>query len=107
MRMHLNADLVVLSACETAKGRVAAGEAVIGLTWAFFVAGSPATLVTQWKVESASSSVLMTDFHRHWKAGQRVTKARALQLAAVQMLHSKNYSHPFYWAGYVLIGNGK
>jgi CHAT domain-containing protein len=108
MRMHLNADLVVLSACETAKGNVTSGEAVIGLTWAFFVAGSPATLVTQWKVETASSSVLMTDFHQRWKAGQNgMSKAKALQLAALQMLHDKTYSHPFYWAGYVLIGNGK
>ena len=108
MRMHLNADLVVLSACETAQGKVSAGEAVIGLTWAFFVAGSPATLVTQWKVESASSGDLMTDFHKRWKGGRSgLSKARSLQLAAVQMLHSRNYSHPFYWAGYILVGNGR
>lgn len=108
MRMHLNADLVVLSACETARGKVAQGEGVIGLTWAFFVAGTPATLVTQWKVESASSTQLMTDFHQRWKGGQTgVSKAKALQAAAVQMLHSRDYSHPFYWAGYILVGNGR
>lgn len=108
MRTPLNADLVVLSACETARGRVSAGEAMIGLTWAFFVAGSPATLVTQWKVESASSTSLMTEFHRRWKGGHTgLSKTRALQLAALQMLHTSKYSHPFYWAGYILVGNGQ
>jgi CHAT domain-containing protein len=108
MGMHLNADLVVLSACETARGRVSAGEATIGMTWAFFVAGSPATLVTQWKVESASSTALMTAFHQGWKGGGTgLSKAKALQMAAVQMLHNRNYSDPFYWAGYILIGDGR
>ena len=108
MRVSLSADLVVLSACETARGKISAGEAMIGLTWAFFVAGSPATLVTQWKVESASSTALMTEFHRRWKGGRNgLSKARALQLAALQMLHNRNYSNPFYWAGYILVGNGQ
>src|SRR5262249_61625619 len=54
MQMDLHADLAVLSACETARGRYGAGEGVIGLTWALFVAGVPSTVVSQWKVESAS-----------------------------------------------------
>jgi len=108
MQTPLNADLVVLSACETARGKVSPGEAVIGLTWAFFVAGSPATLVSQWKVESASSTALMKDFHNRWKGGRTgLSKARALQAASVQMLHSHNYAHPFYWAGYIIVGNGR
>lgn len=108
MGMRLNADLVVLSACETARGKVSSGEATIGMTWAFFVAGSPATLVTQWKVESASSTALMTAFHQGWKGGETgLSKAKALQSAAVQMLHNRNYSDPFYWAGYILIGDGR
>jgi CHAT domain-containing protein len=108
MRMRLNADLVVLSACETARGRIFAGEAVIGLTWAFFAAGSPAIVVSQWKVESQSSSVLMKDFHQRWKGGYTgLSKAKALQMAAVQMLRSRDFSHPFYWAGYILVGNGR
>src|SRR5262249_48206288 len=99
MRMRLHADLVVLSACETARGKISAGEAVIGLTWAFFVAGTPTMVVSQWKVESASSSTLMADFHQRWKgASSGLPKARALQMAAVKMLRSRNYSHPFYWA---------
>jgi CHAT domain-containing protein/uncharacterized protein HemY len=108
MKMRLNADLVVLSACETARGRISAGEAVIGLTWAFFVAGSSAIVVSQWKVESESSGVLMMDFHQRWQGGRSgLSKARALQTAAVKLLRSRNYSHPFYWAGYILVGDGR
>lgn len=106
MRMHLSADLVVLSACETARGRVAAGEGVIGLTWALFVAGSPATIVSQWKVESASSTQLMVAFHSKWKAGANgLSKARALQQATISLLRTPEYSHPFYWSPYVLVGD--
>ncbi len=63
MALDLRADLVVLSACETARGRVAPGEGLIGLSWALFVAGSPASIVSQWKVESASTAELMQQFH--------------------------------------------
>src|SRR5262249_4503846 len=53
MKLRLKAELVVLSACETARGRISAGEGVIGMSWAFFVAGTPTTVVSQWKVPSA------------------------------------------------------
>ena len=108
MNLSLSADLVVLSACETARGQVAAGEGVIGLMWAIFVAGSPATLVSQWQVESKSSSALMLGFHRAWSAGAPGTsKARALQLASLKLLQARETSHPFYWAGFVLVGDGR
>src|ERR1051326_3540752 len=68
MRLRLSADLVVLSACETARGRVGAGEGVIGLSWALFVAGCPTTVVSQWQVESSSTTELMLEFHRSLKA---------------------------------------
>jgi len=108
MNTPLRADLVVLSACETARGRVAAGEGVIGLMWAVFVAGSPATLVSQWQVDSASSTALMVAFHREWSDGQRnMSKARALQKASLKVLHTGGFSHPFYWAGFILVGDGR
>jgi CHAT domain-containing protein/Tfp pilus assembly protein PilF len=108
MNTQLRADLVVLSACETARGRVAAGEGVIGLMWAVFVAGSPATLVSQWQVDSSSSTALMVAFHREWSDGQRhVSKARALQQASLKVLHTRGFSHPFYWAGFILAGDGR
>jgi CHAT domain-containing protein/Tfp pilus assembly protein PilF len=108
MNTHLRADLVVLSACETARGRVAAGEGVIGLMWAVFVAGSPATLVSQWQVDSASSTALMVAFHREWNDGQRkLSKSRALQQASLKVLRTRGFSHPFYWAGFILAGDAR
>ena len=86
MALDLRAELVVLSACETARGRVAPGEGLIGLSWALFVAGSPASIVSQWKVESASTAELMQQFHRRWRGAPRLSKAEALQQAALPLL---------------------
>jgi CHAT domain-containing protein/tetratricopeptide (TPR) repeat protein len=111
IKLDLRADLVVLSACETARGRVGAGEGVIGLTWALFVAGSPTTVVGQWKVDSASTTQLMLEFHRNLKneinnEKREIGTARALQQAAMKLLRSNEYRHPFYWAGFVVVGDG-
>ena len=110
MQMDLKADLAVLSACETALGRYGAGEGVIGLTWALFVAGVPSTVVSQWKVESASTRDLMLNFHRQLRAPAaakaKVTKADALRQAALKVMRNPETSHPFYWAGFVLVGDG-
>jgi CHAT domain-containing protein len=108
MNLELKADLVVLSACETARGKLGAGEGMIGLSWALFVAGSPATVVSQWKVESASTTELMVEFHRHLKGqtrGQQLTKSEAMRRAALKLLKMKDYRHPFYWAAFVIIGD--
>jgi CHAT domain-containing protein/Tfp pilus assembly protein PilF len=108
MNLNLNADMVVLSACETARGRIGAGEGVIGMTWALFVAGSPTTVVSQWKVESASTTELMLEFHSALRTPQaRTSKAQAMQSAALKLLRSTDYRHPFYWAGFVLIGDAR
>jgi CHAT domain-containing protein len=110
MQMDLRADLVVLSACETARGRFGAGEGVIGLSWAMFVAGAPATVVSQWQVESASTRDLMLNFHRQLRAPAaeaKVTKAEALRQAALTVMKNPETNHPFYWAGFVLVGDGK
>ena len=103
MDLDLHADLAVLSACETGRGRLGAGEGIIGLTWAFFVAGCPATVASQWKVESASTTELMLEFHRRLAAGD--DKARALQQASLKLARSQRYKHPFYWAGFVVMGD--
>jgi CHAT domain-containing protein/lipopolysaccharide biosynthesis regulator YciM len=111
METDLRADLVVLSACETARGRVGAGEGVIGLSWALFVAGSPTAVVSQWKVDSAGTSELMLAFHKSLNAGikQRahLSTAGALRSAALNLLKSIEYRHPFYWAGFSVIGDGQ
>jgi CHAT domain-containing protein/tetratricopeptide (TPR) repeat protein len=109
MRLDLKADLVVLSACETARGRFGAGEGVIGLTWAMFIAGAPATVVSQWKVESTSARDLMIDFHRRLRTPSRkpASKAEALRQAALRLMKNPQTSHPFYWAGFVLVGDSE
>jgi CHAT domain-containing protein len=111
MDLDLKADLVVLSACETARGRIGAGEGVIGLTWAFFVSGTPTTVVSQWRVESASTTDLMLSFHRNLKstsgsARYAMSKAEALRQAELKLLRTRGYEHPFFWAGFVVMGDG-
>jgi CHAT domain-containing protein len=111
VHLDLRADLAVLSACETARGRVGAGEGMIGLTWAFFVARVPATVVSQWQVRSDSTAELMVEFHRQLQARDakgtaRVTKAEALRRAALKLLGSNQYHHPYFWAGFVVVGDG-
>jgi CHAT domain-containing protein len=105
MQLDLRADLAVLSACETGRGRIRAGEGVIGLSWALFVAGVPTTVVSQWKVESSSTAQLMRTFYERWMGGQ--SPARALQSAARKLLQNDRYAHPFFWAPFVAIGNAQ
>jgi len=111
MNLDLNADLAVLSACETARGKISPGEGVIGLAWAFFVAGCPSIVVTQWKVESSSTTELVVAFHRNLKyfmssPAWTLKKVEALRSAALKLIRSEKYKHPFYWAGFVLVGDG-
>ena len=110
MQLDLKAELAVLSACETARGRIGAGEGVIGFSWAMFIAGVPSTVVSQWKVESASTRDLMVNFHRSLispaSKQTRLAKSDALRHAALKLMRNPETSHPFYWAGFVLVGDG-
>jgi CHAT domain-containing protein/lipopolysaccharide biosynthesis regulator YciM len=110
MDMNLNADLAVLSACETANGKVAPGEGVIGMSWAFFVSGTRSMLVTQWRVNSAGTSQYMVKFYRSLESkgiDSPNSKATALREAALALLNEKRYQHPFYWAAFVMIGTSR
>ncbi len=100
--LRLSAELAVLSACETARGEISQGEGVIGLSWAFFVAGCPSTLVSQWKVNDASTATLMTAFHRSLKSGR--DKSEALRQAQLSLLRAGRTRHPYYWAPFTLVG---
>ena len=109
--MNLRSEMVVLSACQTARGRVGAGEGVVGMSWAWFVAGVPATVVSQWEVDSSGTRQLMVEFHRGLArhsatGGSRISKAEALRLAALSLLKDNRYRHPFYWAAFVIVGDG-
>lgn len=109
MKLDLHADLVVLSACQTARGQVGAGEGVIGMSWAFFIAGASTTVVSQWKVDSASTARLMVGFHRALQGTGKetgVSRAEALRRSALQLMSDPKYRHPFYWSGFVVVGNG-
>jgi CHAT domain-containing protein/tetratricopeptide (TPR) repeat protein len=105
--LDLRAQLVVLSACEMARGRYGPGEGIIGMSWALFAAGSPAAVLAHWNVDSASTTRLMIDFHRHLlgtKHAGRLPKSEALRRAALGRLRSGPSRHPFYWAGFAVIG---
>src|SRR5262249_16861276 len=111
MNLDLKAKLVVLSACETARGKVGAGEGVIGMMWALFVAGCPTTVVSQWKLDSATTTKLMLEFHRNLTPIARggsaaISKAEALRRAATKLMKSGKYHHPLYWAGFIMVGDG-
>jgi CHAT domain-containing protein len=108
INMRLNADLAVLSACETGNGRISPGEGVIGMSWAFFVAGARSVVVSQWRVNSASTAQLMKNFYqalaRQTEPNSRNT-ADALREASLHVLKDRRYRHPFYWAGFVLVSS--
>src|SRR5262249_48108264 len=111
MNLNLDADLVVPSACETARGRVSAGEGMIGLSWALFVAGCPRAVVSQWKVQSASTAELMVEFHKGFKtrfvrARPATSTAEALRQAALKVMQNPRYQHPYCWGGFVVVGDG-
>ncbi|HEV7240638.1 MAG TPA: CHAT domain-containing protein [Thermoanaerobaculia bacterium] len=100
--LPLRAELAVLSACDTARGKLAGSEGVIGLAWAFFAAGCPTTVVSQWKADSRATSLLMIEFHRRLLAGD--STAAALRHAQLALRRNPEYAHPFYWAPFVAIG---
>ena len=103
MQLKLQADVVVLAACETGRGRIASGEGVIGMMWALFAAGARSVVVSQFRVESQSTSSLLLAFHRRLAAGPG-PKAEHLRSAALDLLRNPRYAHPYYWAGFVLVG---
>jgi CHAT domain-containing protein len=136
VQMELHSEVVVLSACETALGKVHQGEGVMGMSWALFVAGTPTTVVSQWRVDSAGTAKLMIAFHRAlWtamterreppaktaallhpirsyglvksrKEEVEINKAQVLRQAALVLMHQPKYAHPFYWAAFVVVGDG-
>jgi CHAT domain-containing protein/Tfp pilus assembly protein PilF len=105
--LDLSADLVVLSACQTARGAFGGGEGVIGLSWALLAAGASTAVLSQWEVDSASTTALMLAFHQQRLNGDASVDATpaALRTAAVTMLKDPKYRHPFYWAGFIVMGS--
>jgi CHAT domain-containing protein len=115
--LKLNADWVVLSACNTGAAEGAGAEAASGLGRAFFYAGTRAILVTNWSVHSESARELVTDLFRRQAADPALTRGEALRQAMMGLLDGKGftdekgataftYAHPMFWAPYSIIGDG-
>ena len=101
---RLDASLVVLSTCRSAAGRLVRGEGLEGLNRAFLFAGASAVLTSLWLVDDEAAAHLMNRFHVHLKEGDSITAA--LRRAKTEMLESAEYSHPAYWAGFIVTGLG-
>jgi CHAT domain-containing protein len=106
-QLKLNADLVVLSACNTAGGGDKfGGEALTGLAEAFFFAGARNLLVTHWSVPSEATTSLMGRVFASLGPDMTRSSARALQQAQIQMLGMPATAHPVFWGAFVLLGDG-
>ncbi len=102
--VRLDADLVTLSACDTALGREMGGEGLVGLTRAFQYAGARSVLASLWEVADLSTARFMTRFYRHLRSGR--PKDEALQAAQIdQIREGTAFSHPFHWAAFQLTGD--
>jgi CHAT domain-containing protein len=106
--LKLQADLVTLSACETARGKITKGEGVIGLSQAFVYAGAKNMIISLWKVSDLATTELMTNFYEELLNENPELKgnlkfAEALHKAKLKMIESK-YAHPFFWSSFILIG---
>jgi CHAT domain-containing protein len=113
LELRLNADLVVLSACDTGLGKIHDGEGVVGLTRAFFYAGAASVVVSLWKVQDQSTALLMEKFYRYLRRGY--DKAEALRHAKLELMNStvelkatrrsQTLAAPFFWAPFILAGD--
>jgi CHAT domain-containing protein len=109
LQLDIDADLVTLSACDTALGsgyfaEVPAGDEFVGLTRAFLSIGSDTVMATLWEVDDRSSVQLMQQFYeRLGGPGANADKSAALMLAQQQLRSTKGYEHPYYWAPFVLV----
>lgn len=102
--LRFRADLMVLSACDTGRGKIVRGEGVLGMTRAMLAAGASRSLVSLWPVDDRATAVLMGHFYRSLLE-EDATPAQALQRAQQSMLQSQDFAEPMYWAGFVLVGD--
>jgi CHAT domain-containing protein len=103
MNCDYNAQLVVLSACETGSGKMYKGEGVTGLTRAVMYAGTPAVVASLWKVDDIATKELMVNFYRDMLE-KNMDKVEALRQAKLELLKNENYSNPLFWSAFVMYG---
>lgn len=100
--LNLNTELIVLSACDTGRGKIT-GDGVVGLSRAFISAGTPSVLVSLWQVPDNSTAVLMQEFYHQLQEGE--DKAQALRQAMLTTM--KEFPNPIDWAGFTLMGEAE
>ncbi|MEJ2721351.1 MAG: CHAT domain-containing protein, partial [bacterium] len=103
--MPFDVGLVVLSACESGRGRIQRGEGVVGLSRAFLAAGAGGVVASLWAVSDVSTAALMDVFYANM-LGKKRPAAEALHAARLAMIEDPQYSHPFYWSPFIVIGAG-
>ncbi len=104
--LHLNSDLVVLSACQTALGKDVRGEGLIGLTRGFMYAGARRVVATLWKVDDAATAEFMRRFYQNFLQ-KRLPPSVALRQAQSEMRKVLRFRDPYFWAGFTLQGDWK
>ncbi len=105
--LKLDADWVILSACNTAGGDAKNAEALSGLAKAFFYAGARSLLVSHWYVDSQATVALMTRAFSALRRNAKITRAEAVRQATLSLISDKNrYWHPSYWAPFIVVGEG-
>ena len=103
--LRLNANLVVLSACGTARGKIEGEEGVENLVRVFLAAGARAVIASLWNADDDYTAALMKHFYEHLADGEDA--ASSLRLAKLEMLNTfGNHAEPYYWAGFTLTGDG-
>src|SRR6185369_9451731 len=99
--LKLSADLVVLSACQTALGKEIRGEGIVGLTRGFMYAGAPRVVASLWRIDDRATAELMKRFYGAM-FGDGLTPAQALRAAQISMWKDKRWQSPYYWAAFTL-----
>ena len=103
--LNLRADMVVLSGCQTAGGRVMRAEGLVGFTWAFLATGASSVVVSLWNVNDQSTAELMHAFYR--ELANEGPAEEALRRAKFSLMAASRpaYRHPYYWAPFILVGD--
>ncbi len=106
-RLRLNADWVLLSGCNTAAGDGQEGAGLSGLARAFFFAGARSLLVSHWSIEDMSAHLLMTTTFATVAEDPQAGQAWALRRAMLALMRRPGFEHPFFWAPFELVGEGR
>jgi CHAT domain-containing protein len=119
MTLNLDADWIVLSACNTGAADGTGAEAISGLGRAFFYSGTRAILVSMWSVETTSAKLITTGLFRSQKENSTLSRARALRSSVLKMIDNEHlkeketgriiasYAHPLFWAPFIIVGDGR